>query len=229
MSVAYTLWNPALRFGDAARGDVLKYYGSGALDFGYLGGSDENTGLIYLGSGQYYDPVTGRMLTRGTGSNPYKPGMFDLAGITERRKLLKLPPGWSIRRILSNRRISARDHAPVWEIISLGRPSPACSCSLPGTYLLRGGDEQPPARLCSRSSFLLGLAPDGGCPAAALLRTPVVSYTTISPLPLAGRFVSVARSGRLPRPGRYPASCSMECGRSSTAASRRRDPPTSLG
>ena len=30
---------------------------------------------------------------------------------------------------------------------------------------------------------LLGLAPDGGCPAAALLLTPVVSYTTISPLP----------------------------------------------
>lgn len=33
------------------------------------------------------------------------------------------------------------------------------------------------------SSSLLGLAPGGGCPAAALLRTPVVSYATISPLP----------------------------------------------
>ncbi len=31
--------------------------------------------------------------------------------------------------------------------------------------------------------FLFGLAPGGGCLAAALLRTPVVSYTTISPLP----------------------------------------------
>ena len=42
---------------------------------------DENTGLIYLGSGQYYDPVTGRLLTRGVGSNPYKPGAYDPAGM----------------------------------------------------------------------------------------------------------------------------------------------------
>jgi serralysin len=71
MSVAYTPW-----------GDVLEYYGSGGIDFGYLGGVyDENTGLIYLGGGQYYDPVTGRMLTRGAGSNPHKPGAFDPAGM----------------------------------------------------------------------------------------------------------------------------------------------------
>jgi len=31
--------------------------------------------------------------------------------------------------------------------------------------------------------FLLDLAPGGGCLAAALLQTPVVSYTAISPLP----------------------------------------------
>ena len=43
---------------------------------------DDTTGLIYLGSGQYYDPATGRMLTRGAGqSNPYKPGAFDPAGM----------------------------------------------------------------------------------------------------------------------------------------------------
>ncbi|MDX9865886.1 MAG: hypothetical protein RBT34_13875, partial [Anaerolineaceae bacterium] len=72
MSVAYTPW-----------GDVLEYYGSGGIDFGYLGGMyDDATGLIYLGGGQYYDPVTGRMLTRGEGqSNPYKPGAFDPAGM----------------------------------------------------------------------------------------------------------------------------------------------------
>ena len=71
MSVAYTPW-----------GDVLEYYGSGGIDFGYLGGMyDEDTGLIYLGNGQYYDPVTGRMLTRGAGANPYKPGAFDPTGI----------------------------------------------------------------------------------------------------------------------------------------------------
>ena len=72
MSVAYTPW-----------GDVLAYYGNGGIDFGYLGGVyDENTGLIYMGNGRYYDPVTGRMLTRGAGqSNPYKPGAYDPAGM----------------------------------------------------------------------------------------------------------------------------------------------------
>ena len=49
----------------------------------------------------------------------------------------------------------------------------------------------------------------------ALLPAPVVSYTTISPLLPEERFVSVARSGRSLRPGRYPASRSMECGLSS--------------
>ncbi|MGP8338023.1 MAG: hypothetical protein ACT6FC_07290, partial [Methanosarcinaceae archaeon] len=58
-------------------------YGSGGIGFGYLGGMyDDTTGLIYLGSGQYYDPVTGRLLTRGVRqSNPYKPGAFDPAGM----------------------------------------------------------------------------------------------------------------------------------------------------
>ena len=83
MSVAYTPWSPPLCSEDASQGDVLEYYGSGGIDFGYLGGMyDDTTGLIYLGGGQYYDPVTGRMLTRGAGqSNPYKPGAFDPAGV----------------------------------------------------------------------------------------------------------------------------------------------------
>ena len=63
----------------------------------------------------------------------------------------------------------------------------------------------PPA--LRRALPLLGLAPDGGCLAAALLRSPVVSYTTFSPLPPQGRSVSVALSGScLPRalPGILP-------------------------
>ena len=69
MSVAYTPW-----------GDVLAYYGSGGIDFGYLGGMyDAGTGLLYMGNGRYYDPVTGRMLTRGAGQG--KPGAFDPAGM----------------------------------------------------------------------------------------------------------------------------------------------------
>ena len=72
MSVAYTPW-----------GDVLAYYGSGGIDFGYLGGMyDAGTGLLYMGNGRYYDPATGRFLTRGAGQgNPYRPGAFDPAGI----------------------------------------------------------------------------------------------------------------------------------------------------
>ena len=59
------------------------------------------------------------------------------------------------------------------------------------------GIEQIPA--CTRhASPLLGLAPDGGYPAAVLPRTPVVSYTTFSPLPLARRSIFC---------GPFPASC----------------------
>lgn len=37
---------------------------------------DSATGLLYVGNGQYYDPVTGRFLTRDAkpnNSNPYVP------------------------------------------------------------------------------------------------------------------------------------------------------------
>jgi len=65
-------------------GDPLEFHGSGALDFDYLDGVyDENTGLIYMDGGQYYDPVTGRILTRGAGGNqtyPYAPWTGDPAG-----------------------------------------------------------------------------------------------------------------------------------------------------
>ena len=73
MSVAYTPW-----------GDVLEYYGSGGIDFGNLGGvSDANTGLLYMGGGRYYNPATGRFLTRGAGDhgNSYVPWAFDPAGV----------------------------------------------------------------------------------------------------------------------------------------------------
>jgi hypothetical protein len=87
---------------------------------------------------------------------------------------------------------------PVWRL------SHACCL---GDHLSRrtvsGSLEQPTRTVCppferQRSeqllhtevcTFLLGLAPDGGYQAAALLRTPVVSYTTFSPLPLTRRFI----------------------------------------
>jgi len=58
-------------------GDTLETYGTGNFSFGYLGGVlDATTGLLYVGNGQYYDPATGRFLTRNVNpdsTNPYVP------------------------------------------------------------------------------------------------------------------------------------------------------------
>jgi RHS repeat-associated protein len=63
-------------------GDTLETYGAGNFAFGYYGGvMDAATGLLYVGNGQYYDPATGRFLTRDAKSkqdNPYTP--FDPMG-----------------------------------------------------------------------------------------------------------------------------------------------------
>ena len=74
LSISYTPW-----------GDTLEVYGSGMLNLGYMGGVyDAGTGLIYMGNGQYYDPSTGRFLTRGMkeeSTNPYTPWSSDPAGM----------------------------------------------------------------------------------------------------------------------------------------------------
>ena len=66
LSARYTPW-----------GDSLELHGTGNFSFGYLGGVlDATTGLIYVGNGQYYDPATGRFLTRDVNpdsTNPYVP------------------------------------------------------------------------------------------------------------------------------------------------------------
>ncbi|GAB4481155.1 MAG: hypothetical protein Kow0088_23240 [Anaerolineales bacterium] len=79
--------------------------------------------------------------------------------------------------------------------------------------------------------FLLGLAPDGGylanriaADAGGLLHH---RFTLTLPF-VARRYVSVALSGGLPRPGYYPTSCSLECGLSSALTKQSRDHPTDL-
>jgi RHS repeat-associated protein len=71
LAVRYTPW-----------GDTLETYGTGNFQLGYFGGvMDGATGLLYVGNGQYYDPATGRFLTRDAKpnqSNPYTP--FDPMG-----------------------------------------------------------------------------------------------------------------------------------------------------
>jgi len=68
-ATAYTPW-----------GDTLAVNGA-SLAYGYLGGiMDAATGLIYVGNGQYYDPSTGRFLTRSVNpdqTNPYVPWRGD--------------------------------------------------------------------------------------------------------------------------------------------------------
>ena len=58
-------------------GDTLDTFGASGFTFGYLGGVlDASTGLLYVGNGQYYDPSTGRFLTRDVypnSPNPYVP------------------------------------------------------------------------------------------------------------------------------------------------------------
>ena len=66
LSARYTPW-----------GDSLELHGTGDFSFGYFGGVlDATTGLLYVGNGQYYDPATGRFLTRNVNpnsTNPYVP------------------------------------------------------------------------------------------------------------------------------------------------------------
>jgi len=68
LSARYTPW-----------GDTLEVNGTGNFTYGYFGGvMDAATGLIYVGNGQYYDPETGRFLTRDAktpsgNTNPYVP------------------------------------------------------------------------------------------------------------------------------------------------------------
>ena len=62
---------------------------------------------------------------------------------------------------------------------------------------------------------LSGLAPGGACPAASVARSAVVSYTAVSPLPLARRSVLCGAFPRVTPGGRYPLPFPVEPGRSS--------------
>ena len=87
-------------------------------------------------------------------------------------------PGRPISRILCRRQVCLRT-VPAVKVIYLVRMLPSDSSSLPETQGKRAA-----SRLPKKALPLLGFAPTGGYLAAALLQTPVVSYTTFSPLPL---------------------------------------------
>lgn len=75
-------------------GEVLEQAGDGDFTWGYFGGlMDAATGLIYVGSGQYYDPATGRFLTRFANpgaTNPYLPQRDPLGALLGPAMLLFL-------------------------------------------------------------------------------------------------------------------------------------------
>lgn len=89
-----------------------------------------------------------------------------------------------------------------WTIIYLDAPLPVRSCDLP-------------AGIGRTAHLLLGLAPDEVCHAVAVTVDAVGSYPTISPLPIAGRYIFCGTLYSLTAPGCYPASCSVEPGLSS--------------
>ena len=101
--------------------------------------------------------------------------------------------------------------------ISLDESLPTASSDLPGISNSRG--PQP----VLADGFLLGLAPDEVYRAIPVTRNAVSSYLAISPLPRraetrAGRFAFCCTVCRVSAPGRYPASCPVVPGLSSSIA-----------
>ena len=87
----------------------------------------------------------------------------------------KSTSGWSISRILSNGLLHLCSH------LSGQRVATLLDAAYPGLC----GDEQPPI-VHGRFHPCLALLPAGVAWPSALLQTPVVSYTTFSPLPPKG-------------------------------------------
>ncbi len=162
--------------------------------------------------------------------------------------------GWSVSRILSSGSLRLCSH------LSGRRVTTSLGAAYPGLALPTRGkgtceDEQSPI-VHRRFRPCLALLPAGVTWPHALLRAPVVSYTTFSPSPphlfaplpkgrgvggegsclflwpFSGRFtpfsVFPSQVTGLPRPGCYPTPCSMECGLSSIPTTQDRDCPTSL-
>jgi pimeloyl-ACP methyl ester carboxylesterase len=86
----------------------MELEGTGNFSFGYLNSLlDLATGLLYVGNGQYYDPATGRFLTRGVNpnnTNPYVPwnpigillGPLGMISANKARKKMKYAPALTI-------------------------------------------------------------------------------------------------------------------------------------
>ncbi len=97
LSIRYNPW-----------GKPIETDGLGNFDASYIGTlTDFATNLIYIGNGQYYDPETGRFLTRNANPrspNPYVPwnpmgalvAPLGLISANKTRKKMKHAPAWAI-------------------------------------------------------------------------------------------------------------------------------------
>jgi hypothetical protein len=108
-------------------------------------------------------------------------------------------------------------------VICLGWPSPATSSSLPAAVSLPPLALGPGWAVWVAPRRLFGLAPTGGCRAAAVAIGAVGSYPTVSPLPplVEWRSVFCGPIRRLSAPRRYLAVYPLELGLSSEAPARR--------
>jgi len=161
-------------------------------------------------------------------------------------KVQNTASGWSISRILSSGH-PCGDHLcshlsgrGVTTLLDAAYPGLAFPTRGKGTC-----EDEPSPIVHRRFRPCLALLPAGVTWPHALLRAPVVSYTTFSPSPSSQRMEGCLflwpLSGRLrlsacshpqgmgfPRPGCYPTPCPMECGLSSIPTTQDRDCPTNL-
>ena len=109
---------------------------------------------------------------------------------------------------------------PISRILSGGEMSVYAPKSFIPTLCLDGHLSVQPTRNsndASSVSSLLGLAPGGGCLAACIAAVAGGLLHRLFTITALRRLtVSVALSGKLPRPGVSPVPCSVECGLSST-------------
>jgi hypothetical protein len=140
--------------------------------------------------------------------------------LKDRMSLYRSTSGRSISRILSSRSLCL-GKSSIW-----AARRRAARCSLPGAVRRRAVSHRP-----RTISPLLGLAPGGGCLAVCITANAGGLLHHLFTITITRRgwlFVSVALSGRFPRPGCYPTPCSMECGLSSTLTTQSRNCPTNL-
>ena len=151
----------------------------------------------------------------------------------DRRPTINDPRILGIIRSASVRRILSAPREAEEAAIYLGTRSLASSSSLPDAVILPREGEEGAGH--SATGTLFGLAPRGVYTAVPVTRSAVSSYLTISPLPLAGRYLFCCTfrrlSGTIARAGldAQPLAGTLPCGvrtflRDDIAATARRTP-----